>query len=124
MNRDKEFATAEKLGDKELAELPKIKSIDLEKRSRRMKFDLSNGVTLIVPADSIQGLQKASDSDLTDIELWDEGLMIYWKQLDVAFQTASLLLGVFGTKQWMRRIQTGVNESKTKVVKERNNKVA
>ncbi|MCY7347992.1 MAG: DUF2442 domain-containing protein [Pyrinomonadaceae bacterium] len=119
MNRDKELAAAEKTSHKELAELPKIKGIDLEKRGRRMKFDLSNGVTLIVPADSLQGLQKASDADLTDIELWDEGLMIYWKRLDVAFQTSSLLLGVFGTKQWMQNIQT-----EAEVIKERDKKVA
>jgi len=106
MNRDKEFALAKRLGYKDLGELPKIENLDLEKRNRRMKFGLSNGVTLIVPADSIQGLQKASDLDLTDIELWDEGLMIYWKRLDVAFQTSSLLLGIFGTKQWMKRIKS------------------
>jgi hypothetical protein len=124
MNRDKEFAAAEKLGYKELAELPKIKSVDLEKRSRRMKFDLSNGVTLIVPADSVQGLREAADADLTDIELWDEGLMIYWKRLDVAFQTSSLLLGVFGTKRWMRAIQNGAEKSELKTLKKRNKKVA
>lgn len=119
MNRDKNFVRAEKFGNRDLTELPKIKNIALEKRSRRMKFDLSNGVTLIVPADSIQGLQKASDSDLTDIELWDEGLMIYWKQLDVAFQTSSLLLGIFGTKQWMKRLQ-----AEKSVIREQHKKVA
>lgn len=116
MNRDKEFAVAERLGYRDLAELPKIKNLNLEKRSRRMKFDLTNGVTLIVPAASLQGLQNASDVDLTDIELWDEGLMIYWKRLDVAFQTSSLLLGIFGTKNWMKQLQTGSPDNRQKKV--------
>ncbi|MBA2494455.1 MAG: DUF2442 domain-containing protein [Acidobacteria bacterium] len=124
MNRDKHFIIAEKFGNRDLAELPKIKNLVLEKRNRRMKFDLSNGVTLIVPADSIQGLQKASDVDLTNIELWDEGLMIYWKRLDVAFQTSSLLLGVFGTKQWMKRMQAGKNLTGPNIIKKQNKKVA
>lgn len=124
MNRDKELSIAERLGYKDLTELPKIKNLALEKSNRRMKFDLSNGVTLIVPADSIQGLRKASEIDLTDIELWDEGLMIYWKRLDVAFQTASLLLGVFGTKQWMKRIQDEKNQPDAKTVSEHGKRVA
>ncbi|MGI8640082.1 MAG: DUF2442 domain-containing protein [Pyrinomonadaceae bacterium] len=124
MNRDKDFVIAEKFGNTDLAELPKIKNLVLEKRNRRLKFDLSNGVTLIVPADSIQGLQKASDSDLTDVELWDEGLMIYWKRLDVAFQTSSLLLGVFGTTQWMKRMQAENNKIEPNVIKKQNKKVA
>lgn len=65
---------------------PRIKKLGLEMQSRRLVFDLSNRVTLIIPADVLQGLQNASAGDLTEVELWDEGLMIYWKNLDIAFK--------------------------------------
>lgn len=116
MDKGQEFTKATALGKAELKTLPKIEKLGLEKQSRRLVFDLSNRVTLIIPADVIQGLQNASVGDLTDVELWDEGLMIYWKNLDVAFQTSSLLLGIFGTKHWMSEIasESGKVNSATK----------
>jgi len=33
-------------------------------------------------------------------------LMVYWKNLDVAFQTFSLLHGIFGTKRWLSEINS------------------
>ncbi len=106
MDKGQEFSDAKESGEKELAELPKITKLSLEKQNRRLVFDLTNGVTLIVPADFLQGLKNASEDDLTNFELWDEGLMIYWKNLDVAFQTSSLLLGIFGTKRWLSEINS------------------
>jgi len=106
MDKSQDFTKAKELGKKELAELPKIIKLSLDKQNRRLVFDLTNSVTLIVPADLLQGLQNASENDLTAIEFWDEGLMVYWKNLDVAFQTSSLLLGIFGTKRWLSEINS------------------
>lgn len=114
MDKSQEFAKATALGKEELRNLPKIKKLVLERQSRKLIFDLSNRVTLIIPADVLQGLQNASTGDLTDIELWDEGLMIYWKNLDVAFQTSSLLLGVFGTKRWMLEIAAETHKTNSR----------
>jgi len=104
MDKSQDFTKAKELGKKELAELPKIIKLSLDKQNRRLVFDLTNSVVLIVPADLLQGLQNASENDLTAVEFWDEGLMVYWKNLDVAFQTSSLLLGIFGTKRWLSEI--------------------
>ena len=106
MDKSQDFIKAKELGKKELAELPKIIKLSLDKQNRRLVFDLTNSVTLIVPADLLQGLQNASENDLTAVEFWDEGLMVYWKNLDVAFQTSSLLLGIFGTKRWLSEINS------------------
>ncbi len=106
MDKSQDFTKAKELGKKELAELPKIIKLSLDKQNRRLVFDLTNSVTLIVPADLLQGLQNASENDLTAVEFWDEGLMVYWKNLDVAFQTSSLLLGIFGTKRWLSEINS------------------
>ncbi len=106
MDKSQDFIKAKELGKKELAELPKIMKLSLDKQNRRLVFDLTNSVTLIVPADLLQGLQNASENDLTAVEFWDEGLMVYWKNLDVAFQTSSLLLGIFGTKRWLSEINS------------------
>ena len=106
MDKSQDFTKAKELGKKELAELPKIMKLSLDKQNRRLVFDLTNSVVLIVPADLLQGLQNASENDLTAVEFWDEGLMVYWKNLDVAFQTSSLLLGIFGTKRWLSEINS------------------
>jgi len=106
MDKSQDFIKAKELGKKELAELPKIIKLSLDKQNRRLVFDLTNSVTLIVPADLLQGLQNASENDLTAVEFWDEGLMVYWKNLDVAFQTSSLLLEIFGTKRWLSEINS------------------
>jgi len=51
MDKSQDFTKAKELGKKELAELPKIIKLSLDKQNRRLVFDLTNSVTLIVPAD-------------------------------------------------------------------------
>jgi Protein of unknown function (DUF2442) len=95
---------ANELGEEELRQNPKVIGLKFNRKTKRLVFDLSNEITFLVPANLIQGLQNATKKDLETVEFWDEGLMIYWSNLDVAFQVSSLMKGVFGSKYWMSEI--------------------
>jgi Protein of unknown function (DUF2442) len=92
---------ANELGEAELQQNPKVIDVKFNQKTRRLVFNLSNEITFLVPSNLIQGLQNATKKDLEKVEFWDEGLMIYWSNLDVAFQVSSLMKGVFGSKNWI-----------------------
>ena len=75
-----------------------------DKSSRRVVVDLANGTTLLVPARLIQGLQKATDTKLSEIEILGAGSGLYWPKLEVDIGVAGLLASVFGTKAWMTEL--------------------
>ncbi len=56
------------------------------------------------PANAIQGLRGASDSDISAVEIWGKGLYLHWEALDVDFSVVNLVKGIFGTKNWMATV--------------------
>ncbi len=75
-----------------------------DKATRRVMVELANGVTLLVPARLIQGLQEGAPKDLAEIEILGAGSGLYWPKLEVDISVAGLLAGVFGTKEWMSEL--------------------
>lgn len=61
---------------------------------------ITNGVAVMVPARSIEGLEKATAEQLAEVErLGETGLR--WESLDVDFTIAGLMNGIFGTSKVM-----------------------
>jgi len=72
-----------------------------DRRTGRVVVDLTNGCSFAVPARSLQGLARADDSALADVEILGAGHGLHWPALDVDFTVPGLLMGVFGTRAWM-----------------------
>ena len=72
-----------------------------ERRTGRVVVDLTNGCSFTFPARSLQGLQKASDAELAEVEILGAGYGLHWETLDADFTVPGLLMGVFGTRRWM-----------------------
>lgn len=106
----KQFQIASKNGVRRLEGLPKAAAARYEKASKRMVFEMQNGVTLLVPTALIQGLQDADEKALSDFRLVLQGSQIHWDKLDVQFYIEDLLKGVFGTPQWLRSIHEHLAE--------------
>ncbi len=72
-----------------------------ERRTGRVVVDLTNGCSFTFPARSLQGLQKASDAELAEVEILGAGYGLHWETLDADFTVPGLLMGGFGTRRWM-----------------------
>jgi hypothetical protein len=96
-------AKAERRGVRSLRTEPRARGARYERRTGRVHVDLTNGCSFAFPARSAQGLEKASDAELAQVEILGRGLGLHWERLDVDLSVPGLLAGLFGTRAWMDR---------------------
>ncbi len=70
----------------------------------RVVVYLSDGVIVSIPREYLQGLQGATRSQLSEIEVIGRGTGLHWPQLDADHYVPGLLNQVFGTKRWMSEL--------------------
>ena len=69
---------------------------------------LSTGGRLTIPREELQGLQDATEAQLSEIEIF-AGLDIAWPQLDVNHYLPYLMQHQYGSDAWMQTLaQRGV----------------
>jgi hypothetical protein len=73
--------------------------------SRRVFVDLDSGAAFMFPVDRVEGLAGQSDEHLGEVTVMP-GDGLGWPALDRHFDLASLVLGTFGGKAWMRRLRS------------------
>ncbi len=91
-----------------------------DRKPGRIVVDLDNGATFAFPPELVQGLSGASERDLAEVEVIAAGEGLHWERLDVDYQVAGLLNGVFGTAKWLAA-QAGRRTSPAKVAAAREN---
>lgn len=64
----------------------------------------ATGVEIAIPRKLMQGLEKASVSEISQVEVVDFGSGLHWESLDLDHYVPSLLEGVFGNRRWMTEI--------------------
>lgn len=103
---DAEYDVATRRGAQTDAGQPRPSSVHYDADTGRIIVEFVNGAAFMVPARSLQGLEKASDAELADVEiLGDDGL--HWERLDVDFTIAGLMAGVFGTRSFVELARKG-----------------
>ena len=102
---DEELAAARERGRIEDETEPRAGSARYDAKTGRVILELANGSTFLFPARLVQGLQDATDADLAELELWDDGYALSWEKLDVDIRVVGLLAGIFGTKKYMRELR-------------------
>lgn len=65
--------------------------------------ELTNGSTFSFPPHLGQGLEGASQDQLSDVEILGAGYGLHWEALDVDLSIPGLVAGLFGTKSHMAR---------------------
>ncbi len=97
---DAEYDAATRRGEQAGAGQPRPSSVYYDPQTGLIIVEFLNGAAFMVPARSLQGLEKASDAELADVEiLGDDGL--HWERLDADFTIAGLMAGVFGTRSFV-----------------------
>jgi len=104
-NFEREYKIASRRAAKADAVEPRAKSARYDKRSRRIIVDLQSGARFIFPPKLAQGLADAGDQALSNIQISPSGSGLSWPDLDVDFSLPSLMAGVFGTHDWMRKLR-------------------
>jgi len=107
MNDDPDtlIAAAERRGERSLRIEPRAKSARYDRRTGRVHVALTNGCSFAFPARDAQGLKRASDAELAQVEVLGLGLGLHWQRLDVDLSVPGLLAGLFGTKAYMDRLR-------------------
>lgn len=95
---------AKRRGEAELRSKPLASRVRYDQPSGHVIIELTNGCTLTIPTQSLQGLHDATPHDLKQVEIMGPGLAIEWPTLDMQFTIAGLMAGIFGTKAWMQKI--------------------
>ena len=103
--KNAEFDAAVRAGDELVAHEPRAVAARFDAPSGRIVVDLANGCMFAFPARALQGLGEASDSDLATVEVVGSGYGLHWEPLDADFSVPSLLMGLFGARDWAAREQ-------------------
>ncbi len=98
---DSEIDRATARGRRRALGEPRAVRARYDRRTGRVVVDLANECSFVFPARSLQGLARASDVALANIEILGSGHGLHWPALDVDFTVPGLLMGVFGTRAWM-----------------------
>jgi hypothetical protein len=82
---------------------PRAAAARYDRASERIVVDLENGCTFAFPPRLAQGLEDASEQELSDVEILGNGYGLHWEALDVDLSLPGLMAGIFGTRAWMAR---------------------
>jgi hypothetical protein len=118
------IAEAERRGARSLGMEPRAGAARYDRRTGRVHVDLTNGCSFAFPARCVQGLERASDVELSQVDVLGFGLGLHWEDLDVDLSVPGLLAGLFGTKAYVdrqRAARAGSSTSPAKAAAARRN---
>ncbi len=75
-----------------------------DRQLARIVVDLTNGCTFLFPPSLAEGLDRATEEQLSDVEILGAGYGLHWELLDVDLSVPGLLSGRFGTQAHMERL--------------------
>ena len=90
-------------GKRSLEADPRAVSARYDQQLDRVVVELTNGCTFAFPARLAQGLEAATNAQLSEVEILGVGYGLHWESLDVDLSIPGLLAGLFGTRTYMAR---------------------
>jgi uncharacterized protein DUF2442 len=100
---DSQIDAALERGRTARASEPRAAAAHYDKRRGQVIVDLTNGCTFAFPPRVAQGLEAATDDQLSRIEILGHGYGLRWEGLDADLSIPGLLAGMFGTSAYMAR---------------------
>jgi Protein of unknown function (DUF2442) len=99
---------------------PRAAAVRYDGRLGRVIVDLTNGCTFAFPPKLAQGLEVATEEQLSQVEVLGAGSGLHWEALDTDLSIPDLLAGLFGTKSYLAQ-QAGRAKSAAKAAAARAN---
>ena len=84
-------------------ELARALSAEYNRELDVVVLHIDTGRRLVIPREELQGLQDATEAQLSHIEVFG-GLDIAWPDLDVDHYLPYLLEGSYGSDRWMQAL--------------------
>jgi hypothetical protein len=82
---------------------PRAARARYDRRRDRIVVELTNGCAFAFPPRLAQGLEAATEDQLSAVEILGAGTGLHWDALDTDLSVAGLLAGIFGTAAHMAR---------------------
>ena len=83
---------------------PRAARARYDRKLGRIVVDLTNSCVFAFPPRMAQGLGKATDNQLAEVEILGHGYGLHWESLDVDLSIPGRLDGIFGTRSYMARL--------------------
>lgn len=84
-----------------------------DRESGRVIIELANGCTFAFPPKLAQGLETATEEQLSQVEILGAGYGLHWEALDTDLSIPGLLAGLLGTKTYLaQRAGRGTSPAK------------
>ena len=99
---------------------PRAAAARYDQRLGRVIVELVNGCTFAFPPHLAQGLEAATEEQLSQVEILGAGSGLHWEALDADLSIPGLLAGLFGTKAYLAQ-QAGRATSPAKAAAARAN---
>jgi hypothetical protein len=99
---------------------PRAAAVRYDGRLGQVIVELTNGCTFAFPPKLAQGLEAATEEQLSQVEILGTGTGLHWEALDADLSIPGLLAGLFGTKAYMAQ-QAGRATSPAKAAAARAN---
>lgn len=99
---------------------PRAAAARYDRRSGRVVVELANGCNFAFPSQLAQGLEAATEEQLSQVEILGAGSGLHWEALDADLSIPGLLAGLFGTKAYLAQ-QAGRATSPAKAAAARAN---
>src|SRR5215469_14737320 len=96
-----EFKAANLRAQRRLKQTPTAVAARYDRKSGRVRVDLGSEVELTFCPARVEGLQNATQAELSKIEISPTGFGLYFSMLDADIHLPALLEGVLGSKKWM-----------------------
>jgi hypothetical protein len=101
---------------------PRAAAAYYDRPSGRVIVELANGCTFAFPPKLAQGLEAATEDQLSQVEILGAGSGLHWEALDADLSIPGLLIGLFGTRAYLAQ-QAGLATSPAKAAAARANGV-
>ena len=96
-----DIAAANARADELRASTPHAVAARYDRKAERIVLTLSSRVELMFSPKDAQGLEEATPSELSTIEISPSGFGIHFPKLDADLWLPSLLEGFLGSRRWM-----------------------
>ena len=116
---DKALEAAEAINSRE----PRAEAVFFDSDGERVVIHFTNGATFSFPTAAVEELANLSNTVLAEVTLTPGGKGLRWETPDLDLSIQGLLMGIFGSKQWMAELgrQGGAVKTERKAAAAREN---
>ncbi|HZG41892.1 MAG TPA: DUF2442 domain-containing protein [Longimicrobium sp.] len=102
---------------------PRAANAWYDEAARVVMVEMKNGCRFGFPPELVHGLQHGTPAQLAAVEVWEDGEVLHWDELDADADLNGLMLHAFNVKSWAARyLGSATSEAKARAARENGKK--